>query len=266
MRLPPTRPALRRPHPGATETAGADASRAPATGSGLRIPDRGGPIPAAAPTPAAPKQAAPTPVTPTLVAPAPVVLEPFAPAGPGHPRAATACSTSSPRRLDRCRSIRGGRHGWRVVAVIVAGGLAFGLLSFGGQRLPSIVLASSPSVPPGLYRVLPGEPWQRHSYVLFEPPLAARARRGETLSGAAGARWLKRVIALEGDRVCASDSGISVNGQRSPFGCGTATRSPHTARLRNRLRPAWSISPAAIPAVSTRDTGDPFTTRRSWRR
>lgn len=100
------------------------------------------------------------------------------------------------------------------VIVALATGCTAALVAWAALRdLPVLVTPASPSIPGGVYLVLPEARWDRGSYVLFEPPAEVRWAL-EALTGQ-GSRplWAKSVAAVAGDTVCASEGGLSVNGR-----------------------------------------------------
>lgn len=101
-----------------------------------------------------------------------------------------------------------------VAALTVAGLIVLALLWSGGRSHPLFATPSSRSVPPGVYLLEYWSTWERGSLVVFRPPAAALSMRPvSTHEGTP--LWMKRVIATAGDRVCATEHGIWVNGIRA---------------------------------------------------
>lgn len=102
----------------------------------------------------------------------------------------------------------------RVCAALGIGGLALALgATIALDPSPRLVWNPSESAPRGLYSVRPHAPLRRGDFVLAWAPPHARdlaARRGYLPRNVP---LIKRVSALEGDRVCAQGSMILVNGK-----------------------------------------------------
>lgn len=99
-------------------------------------------------------------------------------------------------------------------AVLALSLLGLGLIGFAALDRPApwLVWNASPSVPIGLYRVLPGKP-VRGDLVLANTPESVRklaAKRGYL---PLNVPLVKRVAAARGEIVCAIDDVISVNGR-----------------------------------------------------
>jgi conjugative transfer signal peptidase TraF len=99
-----------------------------------------------------------------------------------------------------------------MVLSLALSGLA--ALSFSDVRhpLPMLVWNASASLPIGLYRTASGVP-RRGDLVLVRPPESAAIladRRGYL---PAGVPLVKRIAAVGGDRVCAVDGVVFINGQ-----------------------------------------------------
>jgi conjugative transfer signal peptidase TraF len=71
----------------------------------------------------------------------------------------------------------------------------------------------TPSLPRGLYLLLPGTSPTRGAIVLFDVPTSARPFAVTRHYLPSGARLLKRVVGLPGDRVCVAGSAVFINGR-----------------------------------------------------
>ncbi|CAL4869367.1 hypothetical protein MMA231_03659 (plasmid) [Asticcacaulis sp. MM231] len=91
--------------------------------------------------------------------------------------------------------------------------IAIGALSLSGHPgTPALVYNPSPSAPLGYYRTLPARPLMRGDWVLVRAPKAARQLADQRGYLSASVPMIKTVVALAGDRICASGSLIYVNG------------------------------------------------------
>ena len=95
-----------------------------------------------------------------------------------------------------------------------------------------LVWNASASAPVGLYRVRPDERIDRGDMVVAWTPEPARSLAARRHYLPANVPLVKRVAAVAGDRVCAADSLISINGRRA------ATRQKSDAA--GRPMPRWS--------------------------
>lgn len=96
---------------------------------------------------------------------------------------------------------------------------------------PRLVWNASASAPIGLYRVMPGAPVRSGDMVIAWMPDNARLFAARRRYLPANVPLVKRVAAATGDRVCARDDAVSVNGGR------VATRL--AADGRGRTMPWW---------------------------
>jgi len=122
------------------------------------------------------------------------------------------------------------RRNRRVVALTAGGLIVLALLLSGGRSYPLLATPSSSSVPAGVYVLEYWSAWKRGSLVVFRPPTTALSMR----SGSAHEDtplWMKRVVATAGDRVCATENGIWINGIRS-VGAAAPAQAPGRPALR----------------------------------
>jgi conjugative transfer signal peptidase TraF len=80
------------------------------------------------------------------------------------------------------------------------------------QKGPAVVYNPSPSAPLGYYRTLASTPLQRGDWVLVEAPEFARRLADARGYLPANVPMIKAVAALAGDRICADDNRITING------------------------------------------------------
>lgn len=111
------------------------------------------------------------------------------------------------------------------------------------------------SLPPGLYWVV-DRPVERHAYVRFCPPnegaFALAMERGYLSDSGdcpSGSPMIKRVAGLAGDSVDATETGVSINGQRLPLsafrqtdGLGRPMPQPNRGERRLRDSDLWVMS------------------------
>jgi conjugative transfer signal peptidase TraF len=116
------------------------------------------------------------------------------------------------RFLTRTKRRRGGRRRPRAVLALTLFGLGLIGLAALARPAPWLVWNASASVPIGLYRVLPGKPI-RGDLVLVRTPSSVRQLAAERGYLPQNVPLVKRVAALDGDIVCATDDVISVNGR-----------------------------------------------------
>jgi len=95
------------------------------------------------------------------------------------------------------------------VAMIGIAGLSFASLA---PPAPLLVWNASASLPIGLYRKAPGVP-RRGDLVLVRPPESAAMLADQRRYLPAGVPLVKRIAAAVGDRVCAVDGVVFINGQ-----------------------------------------------------
>jgi len=120
--------------------------------------------------------------------------------GWGHQLAAAQSAAARRRRLLLVLSIATG------CAALAIPGLT--------NPAPRLIWNASPSVPIGLYRLLPGTAPRLGDLVVVRLPDPARGLAAVRHYLPAGVPLLKRVAALAGDRVCALDASLSINGAR----------------------------------------------------
>lgn len=77
-----------------------------------------------------------------------------------------------------------------------------------------LVWNASASAPVGLYRLHAGEPVRRGDVAVAWTPEPSRTLAARRHYLPANVPLVKRVAAVAGDRVCAADTGISINGRR----------------------------------------------------
>ena len=116
------------------------------------------------------------------------------------------------RILTRAGRRRRGRKRARIALALTLLGLGLIGLATLGRPAPWLVWNASASVPIGLYRVLPGKPI-RGDLVLVRTPSSVRQLAAERGYLPQNVPLVKRVAALDGDIVCATDDVISVNGR-----------------------------------------------------
>jgi conjugative transfer signal peptidase TraF len=97
------------------------------------------------------------------------------------------------------------------VAIIVAAGAIVVIAAILGRRT---LWNMSPSVPQGLYAVMPDEPCRLGSLVSFSPPPGAAVIIYSRDYLPPGAGLIKQLVGLPGDRVCVRPAGLYVNGVR----------------------------------------------------
>lgn len=108
------------------------------------------------------------------------------------------------------------RRGRRRSCAILALGLAgLGLLGFAAfaRPTPLIIYNASASAPIGFYRVLSAEPIRRGDLVLARTPASVRQLAAERDYLPATVPLVKRVVALDGDTVCAIHHAITIDGR-----------------------------------------------------
>jgi conjugative transfer signal peptidase TraF len=100
-------------------------------------------------------------------------------------------------------------------AVLALAVLGLGLAGFSSftRPVPLIIYNGSASAPLGFYRVLPVSPIQRGGLVLVKTPESVRTLAAERHYLPFNVDLIKRVVALDGDRVCAFEGIVSINGQ-----------------------------------------------------
>jgi conjugative transfer signal peptidase TraF len=99
-------------------------------------------------------------------------------------------------------------------AVLALAALGLGLAGFSSftRSVPLIIYNGSASAPLGFYRVLPENSIRRDDLVLVKTPESVRMLAAERDYLPLNVDLVKRVVALNGDRVCASRGIVSING------------------------------------------------------
>ncbi|MFT4077470.1 MAG: S26 family signal peptidase [Asticcacaulis sp.] len=116
---------------------------------------------------------------------------------------------------------------------LTATAIAFGCLALAGRsERPAIIYNPSPSAPLGYYRTLAPTSPARGDWVLITAPDPARELADARGYSPKTVPMIKSVAALGGDRVCAADGLISINGKV----VATRMRLDH----RGRPMPWWS--------------------------
>jgi conjugative transfer signal peptidase TraF len=112
-------------------------------------------------------------------------------------------------------------------------GLGIALVCLGRTpHIPILIYNPSPSAPLGYYVTQPNQSLKRGEWVLLQAPDRARALADSRGYLPATVPMIKAVAALGGDRVCAVDRTIFINGAAA----ATRLRSDH----RGRELPQWS--------------------------
>lgn len=78
---------------------------------------------------------------------------------------------------------------------------------------PDLELNFSASAPRGLYQIVPIEQWQRGTWIVLELPPETWNELGERSWLKPGTTLIKPIGALPGERVCATDSEITIEGK-----------------------------------------------------
>lgn len=90
-----------------------------------------------------------------------------------------------------------------------------GVVALVARAAPAFALINeSPSLPEGLYLLRPGAAVTRGAVVAVDPPAPAQAYLSQL--GAPTTRLLKRVAAIEGDRVCRQAGAVRIEGRVAP--------------------------------------------------
>ena len=124
------------------------------------------------------------------------------------------------RRVRLCRRFAVGAAGIALIGTTIA-----------APPLPRLVWNASASAPLGLYAVTPGAPLARGDMVIAWAPSGPRRLAAERHYLPINVPLVKRVRAVPGDRICAIDRAITVEGRR------VAERRPHDAV--GRPMPWW---------------------------
>jgi conjugative transfer signal peptidase TraF len=123
-------------------------------------------------------------------------------------------------------------HRLRRTCLLAIASLAILAVAHGREDRPLVVDNASASAPLGLYRVLPAEPLHRGDLVFAQTPAAVRRMAAVRGYLPEQVRLVKRIAALAGDRVCARDRVLDINGR-------FAVRARVADRL-GRPLPSWS--------------------------
>ena len=122
--------------------------------------------------------------------------------------------------------------------------LVSAVIIFGGARVGGVVINHTASLPPGFYRKQ-SCPVRRGCLVLFRLPEAQAGGRSY-----AQENLIKKVVAMEGDRVTISATGVTVNGQRLPN--STPLTADHEGRpLPVAISDDYSLLPGELLTMST---------------
>lgn len=115
--------------------------------------------------------------------------------------------------LHRTWPRRRGR--FRPRAILALGVLGLGLIGLAtfGRPAPLIVYNASASAPIGFYRVLSARPIRRGDLVLARTPDSVRRLAAERDYLPATVPLVKRVVALDGDTVCAVSHAVTIDGR-----------------------------------------------------
>lgn len=111
-------------------------------------------------------------------------------------------------RAARARRRRLARHG-----LLVALGCACLAATIVAPPLPRFVWNASASAPRGLYRVTTGADLQRGDMVIARLPVAVRQLAASRRYIPANVPLVKRVAGSAGDRICAADATITIDGR-----------------------------------------------------
>lgn len=104
------------------------------------------------------------------------------------------------------------RSHWRPVLLMVTG-LSALVVTTAFPPTPRLIWNASASAPIGLYAVLPKAPLRRGDMAFAFAPPAARELAARRHYLPRNVPLLKRVVAMEGDQVCARDLGVRINGR-----------------------------------------------------
>ncbi len=105
------------------------------------------------------------------------------------------------------------RHMLARRAAPIALGCACVVVTVAAPPLPRLLWNASASAPIGLYRVAPGVALTRGDLVIARTPPAARSLAASRRYLPANVPLVKRVAGVPGDKVCALDRTITVNGR-----------------------------------------------------
>lgn len=112
------------------------------------------------------------------------------------------------RRAAHARRLWLRRHAALITAGIACLGLTIAL-----PPLPRLVWNASASAPIGLYAVSPGAALQRGDMVIAWPPAQARQLAARRHYLPSNVPLVKRVVGMAGDRICAVDRVVTLNGR-----------------------------------------------------
>jgi conjugative transfer signal peptidase TraF len=112
------------------------------------------------------------------------------------------------RRAAHVRRLRLRRH-----AALVGVGIACLSATVALPPVPRLVWNASASAPIGLYAVSPGAALQRGDMVIAWPPAQARQLAARRHYLPSNVPLVKRVVGMAGDRICAVDRVVTLNGR-----------------------------------------------------
>jgi conjugative transfer signal peptidase TraF len=112
------------------------------------------------------------------------------------------------RRAAHVRRLRLRRR-----AALIAAGIACLGLTIALPPVPRLVWNASASAPIGLYAVSPGAALQRGDMVIAWPPAEARQLAARRHYLPSNVPLVKRVAGIAGDRICAVDRVVTLNGR-----------------------------------------------------
>lgn len=130
------------------------------------------------------------------------------------------------RRAAHVRRLRLHRR-----AALIAAGIACLGLTVALPPVPRLVWNASASAPIGLYAVSPGAALHRGDMVIAWPPAEARQLAARRHYLPSNVPLVKRVVGVAGDRICAVDRVVTLNGR------SVAIR--RAADAEGRILPAW---------------------------
>ena len=115
--------------------------------------------------------------------------------------------------IERQRMLRARRQRLRRRAALVAAGIACVGVTILVPPLPRLVWNASASAPIGLYAVWPGAPLARGDMVIAWAPPQARDLAATRHYLPRNVPLVKRIAGMSGDRICALDRAVTVNGR-----------------------------------------------------
>jgi len=116
---------------------------------------------------------------------------------------------------QRTQPTRAQRARLRCRFAVGATGLALVGLTIVAPPHPRLLWNASASAPLGLYAVTPGAPIARGDMIVAWAPREARSLAARRLYLPLNVPLVKRVVATNGDRVCAVGRAITINGRRA---------------------------------------------------